>query len=137
MSEYFRPTRPIPLDTIRRKCRGISVEVSAERSVFREGESFLHFQVNKSGEVIDVFRYGRNEHKNILRELEEHCDVEMVSEYADEGVLYDSLADPDTLVRVLNFEDSKINGVEVISGFLVDVDGKITAIDGEEDGQSG
>lgn len=118
MSTYFRPRCELNLKDIASVNKNLSMEHDEENKdvprndrdkletiwvcfdhngsnlLYRNG-AYLHFDINKLGNITDVFRYGGNNADEILEPIELHTGVSFVSEYEDE---YMELADDETNV---------------------------------------
>ena len=107
MSTYYRPTKPIPLDAIKKnkylKDIGFDVIDTKDKQYFYCG-SYIHFSTDKENNVIDLYRYGGNNANHVLDPLNQEFEVDFVSEYEDE---YDDYDHPDTTVMQINIEDLK------------------------------
>ena len=105
MSTYYRPTKPIPLDAIKKnkylKDIGFDVIDTKDKQYFL-CDSCIHFSTDKQNNVIDLYRYGGNNADDILDPLSEEFEVDFVSEYEDE---YDDYDHPDTPVRKINIDN--------------------------------
>jgi len=97
MSTYFRPAGRIPLNKVKNNCKSFRVVYLEEQrtSAFFDGSNYLHFNTCKSGDVIDIFRYGSNDPTNILEELERVFNLVVWSEYDEE---YSEVRHPETEV---------------------------------------
>ena len=101
MSTYYRPTEPIPLADIKNNKslqeQGFTVvEKDRKRTrYFICEENCLHFATDKQDNVIDLFRYVRNNPDYILDPLAEEFNLVFISEYEDE---YADYFHPDTPV---------------------------------------
>ena len=107
MSTYYRPTKPIPLNAIKKseflEDLGFEVVQTKDKQYFYCG-SYIHFSLDKENNVIDFYRYGGNNADHVLDPLNKEFEVDFVSEYEDE---YDDYCHPDTPVRKINIEDLK------------------------------
>ena len=111
MSTYYRPERPLPLQSVKELCPFIQVQVPEDcddgvEQRFYDGTNYLWFAQNDKGEVIDLFRYGGNDPERILSALEEIFGVRIWSEY-DEA--YNLFAHNGTPVFTLVFEEEVAN----------------------------
>ena len=104
MSTYYRPTKPIPLDEIKKnkylKDIGFDVIDTKDKQYFL-CDSCIHFSTDKQNNVIDLYRYGGNNADDILDPLSEEFEVNFVSEHDEE---YDDYDHPDTPVRKILIE---------------------------------
>ena len=126
MSTYFRPDTTITLDDIAKVNNSINelngkmsedtrnlkkntysdnfIHIILKKdnpSLFYRNGSYLHFDMNKKGHIIDVRRYAGNDDSKILLPIEEHLGMRFVSEHEDE---YSKLADEETKVVNISFE---------------------------------
>ena len=103
MSTYYRPTEKIALSKIK-KLKEFKVIYNKEQNkeLFFDGKNYLHFATDKKNNVIDVFRYGRNDETTILDSLESNFEIEMISEH-DKG--YSHFQDEDTKVINISIEN--------------------------------
>ena len=118
MSTYFRPNTTITLDDIAKVNSAISEELEDDSlkssqsyifvvlrkdnsNLFYRDKNFLHFDMNKEGNIIDVRRYGSNNASEILLPIEDHLGMLFVSEHEDE---YSELADDETNVVSISLE---------------------------------
>ena len=105
MSTYYRPTKPIPLDAIKKNkhLKDIAFDVidTKDKQYFL-CDSCIHFSTDKQNNVIDLYRYGGNNADDILDPLSDEFKVDFVSEYEDE---YDDYDYPDTPVRKINIDN--------------------------------
>ena len=104
MSTYFRPTEPISLDKIK-KLKDIKVIFDKEQDteILFDGTNYLHFACDKNKNVIDFFRYGRNDETYILETLEKNFDVSMIDEHDED---YQDLQSDDTNVITIKLEEN-------------------------------
>ena len=125
MSTYFRPNTTITLDDIAEVNNSINklngkmsedtrnlkkntysdnfIHIILKKdnpSLFYRNGSYLHFDMNKKGHIIDVRRYGSNDDSEILLPIEDHLGMLFVSEHEDE---YSELADDETNVVNIKF----------------------------------
>jgi hypothetical protein len=105
MSTYYRPTEPIPLQAIEEseflEDIGFEVTITKDKQYFYCG-SYIHFSLDKENNVIDLYRYGRNNADYVLDPLNQEFEVDFVSEHDEE---YDEYCHPDTPVMQINIED--------------------------------
>jgi len=103
MSTYFRPTEPISLDKIK-KLKDIKVIFDKEQDteVLFDGTNYVHFDCDKNKNVIDIFRYGRNDETNILETLKKEFEVSMIDEHDEE---YQDFQSNDTNVVTITMGD--------------------------------
>lgn len=103
MSTYYRPTEPIPLAKIK-KLEDIKVIFDKEQDteILFDGTNYLHFACDKNKNVIDIFRYGRNDETNILKTLEKKFEVSMIDEHDEE---YQDFQNDDTNVVTITMGD--------------------------------
>ena len=105
MSTYYRPTKPIPLDAIKKNkyLKDIGFEViDTKNKQYFLYDSCIHYSTDKQNNVIDLYRYGGNKADDILDPLANEFEVGFVSEYEDE---YEYYYHPDTPVMKINIED--------------------------------
>jgi hypothetical protein len=91
MSIYFRPSKPISLAEIKKRCKGFNVRLLSsfssydpkdpDRELFHDDKNTLHFDVNQNGFVTDIYQYGLNDSSKILNELEAIFNIEIVNEH--------------------------------------------------------
>ena len=121
MSTYYRPSEPIAIKEIEKRCKDdfkvlykydellINGEVQ-DGQWFRDNNgNFLHFALNDKKEVIDIFRYGSNNPEFILDTLESCFTVYIVSEHDED---YDDYADKETPVATITFDMSDTLGAK-------------------------
>ena len=126
MSTYFRPNTTITLDDIATVNNSINelngnmfedtrnlkkntysdnfIHVILRKdnpNLFYRNGSYLHFDMNKKGHIIDVRRYGSNDDNQILEPIEEHLSMLFVSEHDDN---YSEFADDETNVVNISLE---------------------------------
>jgi hypothetical protein len=96
MSTYYRPTKKIALDQIK-ALREFTViyDKKQNKEVFFDGKNYLHFAIDNNHNVIDIFRYGRNDETNILNALKNNFNMRIVSEHDEE---YSHFKHEDTVV---------------------------------------
>ena len=95
MSTYYRPTKKIPLSKIKKmKEFEVIYDKEQDKEIFFDGKNYIHFATDKNDDVIDLFRYGRNNPNNILNALKSNFSVSMVSEYEDEYYDYEDEETP-------------------------------------------
>ena len=111
MSTYYRPRCKFTFDDIKTANERLSLEHQEENKgvpdneqekleiiwlalghngsnlLYRNG-AYLHFAMNKSRDIIDVFRYGSNNEDEILNPIDWHSGVSFVSEYDDDYMDY-------------------------------------------------
>mgnify|MGYP003660986267 FL=1 len=104
MSTYFRPTEPISLNKIK-KLKDIKVIFNKEQDteILFDGTNYVHFDCDKNKNVIDFFRYGRNDETYILETLEKNFDVSMIDEHDED---YQDLQSDDTNVITIKLEEN-------------------------------
>tara|TARA_R110000796_G_scaffold121193_1_gene235351 strand:+ start:698 stop:1042 length:345 start_codon:yes stop_codon:yes gene_type:complete len=106
MSTYYRPTEPIPLQDIINsdylKEYAFEVIEDAKGTYFFCEGSYIHYATDNHNNVIDLFRYGRNNPDNVLDPLMHEFGIDFVSEHDEE---YDDYCHPNTAVITINFED--------------------------------
>ena len=103
MSTYYRPTEKIPLSKIK-KLKEFKVIYNKEQNkeLFFDGTNYLHFACDKNKNVIDIFRYGRNDETNILETLEKKFEVSMIDEHDEQ---YQDFQSDDTNVVTITMEN--------------------------------
>ena len=105
MSTYYRPTEKIPLSDIKKLNKfEVVYDKEQDKELFFDGKNYLHFATDKDSNVIDVFRYGRNDGSFILETLEDNFGVTMTSEDEEE---YSELANEETKVVTISMEVNK------------------------------
>ena len=110
MSTYYRPTMPIELTHIKENLNlkkiGFKVVDNDEEDehYFIYKDNYIHYATNHKGEIIDTFRYGRNNADLVLSVLEEEYEMTWIGEY-EEGDLYWDLADEETSVMQIKISD--------------------------------
>jgi hypothetical protein len=106
MSTYYRPSKPIPLDDIKNnkslKLQGFEITQTDNGEQYFFCDSYLHFELDKDNNVIDLFRYNTNNADDVLEPLSEEFGVNFISEYEDE---YKNLASSETSVMSFNISD--------------------------------
>jgi hypothetical protein len=108
MSTYYRPTMPIELTHIKENLNlkkiGFKVVDNDEEDehYFIYKDNYIHYATNHKGEIIDTFRYGRNNADLVLSVLEEEYEMNWISEYEGE---YAELTDEDTSVIHIKISD--------------------------------
>ncbi len=121
MSTYYRPSEPIALSKIE-EIGGIDIiykdDINNPIKAIRYKENHIHFALNRNGEVIDLFRYGRNDAECILEFLKYelskfdengdcYTNLYFISEYDEE---YYFFAHEDTGVIWLNLDLQALEG---------------------------
>tara|TARA_A100000172_G_scaffold28196_4_gene16625 strand:- start:8059 stop:8412 length:354 start_codon:yes stop_codon:yes gene_type:complete len=105
MSTYYRPTKPISLEDIKKnkslKLQGFKI-VNDEDGQYFFCKSYLHFATDSNNNVIDLFRYNSNNANDVLEPLSIEFGVDFISEYEDE---YNDLASSETPVMTFNLAD--------------------------------
>jgi hypothetical protein len=102
MSTYYRPLDPISLKEVK-KLDDIEVIYNKEqkKEILFDGSNYLHFDCDKDGNIVDLYRYGGNNESYILETLENNFSTLIVSEYED---AYSNLASEDTNVITIKLE---------------------------------
>ena len=111
MSTYYRPSEPIAIKEIEKRCKDDFKVLykfdGREGQYFRDNEgNILHFALNEKKEVIDIFRYGGNNPEFILDTLESCFCIYTISEYDEE---YEDHAHEETSVVKINIEMGESN----------------------------
>ena len=96
----------IPLDDIKNnkslKLQGFEITQTDNGEQYFFCDSYLHFELDKDNNVIDLFRYNTNNADDVLEPLSEEFGVNFISEYEDE---YKNLASSETSVISFNISD--------------------------------
>lgn len=108
MSTYFRPTVPISLEGVKELCENGTLDnikiiktIDQQKEVLHDGKNFIHFDTDKDGNIIDLYRYGTNDESQIFEKLGNEFEIDFISEYEDE---YHDLVSQDTNVVQINIE---------------------------------
>lgn len=108
MSTYFRPSIPIPLKRVKELCDDGSLEnikiifdKKQNCEILYDGNNYIHFDTDKEGNIIDLYRYGRNDETEIFEMIGNEFDINFVSEYDNE---YIDLQSKDTNVINISIE---------------------------------
>jgi len=109
MSTYYRPTEPIPLQKIIKskglKKLGLEVIEDDNGTYFHLEGDYIHYATDNENNVIDLFRYGRNNADNILDPLLDEFGIDFISEYDEE--FYDNLRHENTPVIQISLDSLK------------------------------
>ena len=108
MSTYFRPSVPISLKKVKELSEFGILEnvkivktVDQKHEVLHDGKNYIHFDTDKDGNIIDLYRYGTNDETDIFDAIQSQFDVDFFSEYEDE---YVDLESKDTNVINISIE---------------------------------
>ena len=101
MSTYYRPRTPLKLDDVR-DYKEFDVVKDGKDWGFQSKDSFLSFEKNSRGFVIDVYRHGQNDVDDIFPYIKSEFGVSFIS---DEEINYSNYRDEETKVYLLKFED--------------------------------
>ena len=122
MSTYYRPKELLKLDDVRdlKDVEVIEEEQDGKLSkLLHSNGSYLHFETNSKGYVIDVYRFGGNDVDDVFPKIEKQLGVSFTSEYDDD---YEDYCDEETEVWRIHYPD----GYCIWSNKLENDDGVIT-----------
>ena len=101
MSTYYRPRRPLKLDSVR-DLEEFDVVKDGKDWGFQSKNSFLSVETNSKGFVIDVYRHGGNNVDDIFPQIKSELGVSFISE---EEINYINYRDEESKVYMLRFDD--------------------------------
>ena len=82
---------------------GVLNSPPSDAEILFDGTNYVHFDCDKNKNVIDFFRYGRNDETYILETLEKNFDVSMIDEHDED---YQDLQSDDTNVITIKLEEN-------------------------------